>query len=520
MKNSDYTDLLGKKGGLTAPDSYNTAWVARVPRADDATQPAWPQALVYLQEHQLADGGWGDPHVYYAHERTISTLAAMLALLEWGEPLQGKRIEQAVAALHRYGPDLAREPHEPIGFELLLPRLADEVERFNLQLPRQAWTRVEQIAAQKSALIGALRVEYDNPRTWWFNMEILPEDQLAAVGEQVLNEHGAIAISPSATAAYLRALRRNGQDSPRAAAFLDQVVSLSDGGAGVCYPIEGFEVMWTLDNYLRAGLSPEDPMLRPMLAWLRDYWNTSPSGMSHSRAFPVDDGDDTAVAFRVLRIAGLSISDRPLLRFWSENEGHYYTYPDERTPSVSAAVHGLSAFRQANWDAQHECIAAELTNWLREQMRTEGMLHDKWHVSPLYATSRVIEPLLGWDDQLARQCIDFILTHQRPDGGWGHTGTSTLEETALAVLGLVAARRNGRLADASPLRRAACYLAQHSLAQPVERLWIGKGLYRPVGVVNSLVHAARLALQIERIRAHPITDCTARQQASAIRWMS
>ncbi|MFW6063325.1 MAG: hypothetical protein ACOC9V_04040 [Chloroflexota bacterium] len=520
MKNSHYVDILGKKGGLTAPDSYDTAWVARVPRADDHTQPAWPQALVYLQEHQLADGGWGDPHVYYAHERTISTLAAMLALLEWGEPADGERIEQAVAALHRYAPDLADEPHEPIGFELLLPRLADEVARFNLQLPRQAWAGVEQIAAQKSALIGALRVEYDRPRTWWFNMEILPEEQLAAVDEAVLNEYGAIAISPSATAAYLRALRHSGQDSPQAAAFLDRVVSLSDGGAGVCYPIEGFEVMWTLDNYLRAGLSPDDPMLQPMLSWLRDYWVSSPSGMSHSRAFPVDDGDDTAVAFRVLRAAGLSISDRPLFRFWNDDERHYYTYPDERTPSVSAAVHGLFAFRQANWDAQHECIAVELTLWLREQMRKEGMLHDKWHVSPLYATSRVIEPLLGWDDQLANDCIEFVLAHQRPDGGWGYTGRSTLEETALAVLGLVAARREGQLADPAPLRRAACYLAQHSLSRPVERLWIGKGLYRPVGVVNSLVHAARLALQIERIRVRPVADGATKQRTSTVRWAS
>jgi hypothetical protein len=499
MSMTDYIAILGEEGGLTSADSYNTAWVARVPDVADPARPAWPQALIYLQQNQLADGGWGDPHIYYAHERTISTLAAMQALLEWGEAPHGVRISRGVEALHRYAADLDDEPHEPIGFELLLPRLAQGLERYDLPLPREAWKGIEVISAQKSALIGSLKVQYDRPRSWWFNLEMLPQEQLIEIDERILNEHGAVAISPAATAAYLRALRLDGRDAPRSAAFLERVLALSGGGAGVCYPIEGFEIMWTLDNYLRAGLSPAEPGLRPMLDWLYAYWQSSSTGMSHSRAFPVDDGDDTAVAYRVLRSAGLAISDSPLLRFWDDKSGQFYTYLDERDPSISSAVHALFAFRQNAHNRRHKEIADVITDRLRQEMDRHGMLRDKWHASPLYATTRAIEPLIGWDDELACRCIEVVLAQQLPDGGWGQGGSATLEETALAVLGLVAARRCGLLRNTRPLTRAAQFLAHHAHVAPIERLWIGKGLYRPVGVVNSLVDAARRALQIEEI---------------------
>ncbi len=499
MGTMDYIAVLGETGGLTSADSYNTAWVARVPDVADPSKPAWPQALIYLQHNQLADGGWGDPHIYYAHERTISTLAAIQTLLEWGEAPDSERITRGINALFRYAADLGTEPHEPIGFELLLPRLAQSLERYDLPLPREGWKGIEVISAQKSALIGSLQVQYDKPRSWWFNLEMLPREQLIEIDERILNEHGAVAISPAATAAYLRALRLDGRDAPRSAAFLERVLALSGGGAGVCYPIEGFEIMWTLDNYLRAGLPAGKSRLQPMLKWLHAYWQSSSTGMSHSRAFPVDDGDDTAVAYRVLRSAGLSISDGPLLRFWDDDTGQFYTYLDERTPSISSAVHALFAFRQDERNKRHEEIAEKITQGLRREMDRYGVLHDKWHASPLYATTRVIEPLIGWDDDLACRCVEVVLSQQLPDGGWGQGDSSTLEETALAVLGLIAARRCGLLPNTCALTRAARFMAQNAHVAPIERLWIGKGLYRPVGVVNSLVNAAHMALQIEQI---------------------
>lgn len=67
----------------------------------------------------------------------------------------------------------------------------------------------------------------------------------------------------------------------------------------------------------------------------------------------------------------------------------------------------------------------------------------------------------------------------------------------MAVLSLVAAKRAGLLKDGQPLRRAAAYLAEQAGMEPSEQLWIGKALYRPVGVVDSLLRAARVSLEIE-----------------------
>lgn len=497
MTSMDFIKLLGEGTGRTTPDTYNTAWVARVPAATNTAEPAWPQALEFLRRNQLKDGGWGDCYSYYAHERTISTLAALLALLEWGESPRSERIQRGVAALYQYASDLPTEPHEPIGFELLLPRMGVEVESFDLDLPR--WPGVERMAKQKAALMGRLVPDYDAPRSWWFNMEMMLPYQLADLDQRILTPHGSLAISPSATAAYLRALRLNGKDAPPAAAFLDRVLAISGGGAGICYPIEGFDVIWTLDNYRRAGLEPDRAAFRPLIRWLGDYWNSSDTGVSHSQVFPVPDGDDTAVAYRVLCWAGQNPSDKPLMRFWESERHHFRTYPDERTPSVSAAVHALSAFREDETNALHRDIAADLTSWLREQIEEAGALYDKWHWSPLYATTRVIPPLIGWDDDLATQCVAFVLEEQQPDGGWGSGDRSNLEETSMAILSLIAARRGGLLEDDRPLRRAVTYLQEQADAQPTQQLWIGKALYRPIGVVDSLVRAARASLEIEEL---------------------
>lgn len=501
-----FVNLLGKQTGMVLPDAYNTAWVAMVPTAanghltSNGREPAWPQALEYLRRNQLPDGGWGDKRLYYPQERTISTLAALRAFLEWNNPLDAGLIERGVRALHCYGEDMSSEFHEPVGYELLLPRLANElVCCFDIDLPLDAWTGIEQLAWNKMALTGRLTPDYDHPRSWWFNMEMLAEDELASFDDRLLNQHGSIVISPSATAAYLRALRLNGRNSPRAAAFLERVVELSQGGAGVCYPIEAFEVMWTLDAYMRAGLKPDLPALTPLIKWLADYWSNTPTGLSYSQAFPVADGDDTAVGYKVLRWAGHKLDDKPLLRFWDSSQQCFSTYHDERSISISAAVHALNAFRHQPAPPAHDEIAAAITNELRGHIERDGKLVDKWHFSPLYPTARVIPALAGWDDDLARKCIDFILGQQHEDGGWGSGGRSNLEETSHATLGLVTARRAGLLPDDDALQRAAPYFSRHALAQPLERLWIGKALYQPVGVVRSLVNAARLALGLQDI---------------------
>jgi hypothetical protein len=497
LHNEKLHKLLHAQQGVVTPDVYTTAWVALVPAVHDLGRPAWPQALTYVRRHQLNDGGWGEPHIYNAHERTICTLAALRALLEWREADDQNRIERGVQALHRYALDLSKELHQPVGFELLLPRLAHELKRFNLDLAIEAWTDTVYIGMAKLALIGDLRLGYQQPRAWWFSLEMMSESYLAQLDERILNHYGAVATSTAATAAYLRALRLHRRDSRRATTFLEYVLTIGNGGAGFCWPIEVFELAWTLDNLARAAFSPTDPAIAPLVQRLANYWHSSPLGLSSSQAFSVSDGDDTSMAYHILRWGGLKPSSEPFLAFWDTD--HFCTYHDERTASVTVNIHALAGLRHdlARWE--YKKMAILLTEWLRQQFMSAGGFSDKWHFSPFYVAAHGVSALAGWDNELAQQCVRFLLNGQHNNGGWGHSGYATLEETCHAALGLVAAQQAGLLKDEGPLKSAAVYLQMHKTGTATERLWMGKTLFQPVGVVQLLLYATRVALARQKI---------------------
>ncbi len=490
-KNNLYSEL-GQMGYIS-PEAYSTAWVAMVPDKTDLGCPAWPEALHYLRKHQLPDGGWGEPSVYFAHERLISTLASILALSTWNEPSDADYISRGIEAVCQYAQQLPLESEAPIGFELLLPGLLSKLEAFNLNLPSTLWSEeLKQITARKMALIGKLEIDYSQPRTWWFSMEMLPESRLAEVDDRILDRYGSIATATATTAAYLRALRLHGRDSEQAAAFLNHVLKLGNGGVGFCWPVEVFELTWVLDSFRRAGFSPTDREIMPLIKQLAHIYESAPAGLSWSQSFPVNDSDNTATGYAVLRWAGLKPSEKPLLNFWDTN--YFFTYLDERSPSVSANVHALMALRYNLASHEHKQLAIRVTQWLREQLNRHSQFNDKWHISPLYVTSRAISSLAGWDDELAQWCVDYILERQDGTGGWGSGKQPSVEETSFAVLGLIAAAQAGLAIDAMSLRSAGQFLNQKNTQRPSERLWIGKTLYQPVGVAMGTVFAAQAAL--------------------------
>ena len=140
---------------------------------------------------------------------------------------------------------------------------------------------------------------------------------------------------------------------------------------------------------------------------------------------------------------------------------------------------------------EHKQAAVAITEWLRKQKLP---LHDKWHISPFYATARLIPTLIDWDNEFATQCVESLLEYQQEDGGWGSRGASTPEETSYAVLGLASAWYAGLLDNTISLYRAKRYLADKT--EPTQRLWISKVLYQPVGVVRSTLIAARYVLKL------------------------
>lgn len=482
--------------GYLSPDPYSTAWVALVPHRDDPNRPAWPESLEYLRATQFDDGGWGEPSVLYAHERTLATLAAIRALAEWeNNHGDGARIERGLSALRRYAALLPEEPNVTIGFELLLPRLwVDVSPELQVRLPMDQWDYIEQMHRDKLSLIARLHPEPGQIASWWFSMEALAEEQLARLDDATLEANGSVATATAATAAYLRARRRAGGDSPRASAFLSHLLTEGEGSVPFCFPVEMFERVWVLDNLRRAGADPRSFAMHAVLESLDESWHTGSRGLSSSDFFPVNDGDDIALGFTLLCWGGFSPADTPLIDLWQDD--HFRSYPDERDPSISVNIHALTALREQP-GFPHRKKARRLSKWLVDRMNEETVFHDKWHFSPYYSVAHAISAFIGWDDTAARRCVDYLLAEQKEDGGWGwrdNADLSTMEETAHAALGLAHAFNAGLITDRAPLERAAHYLDKDVIEPRRERLWIGKTLYRSDNIADAAIFAARTAL--------------------------
>ncbi|MBN1311017.1 MAG: hypothetical protein JXB30_06320 [Anaerolineae bacterium] len=465
-----------------------------MPRVDHPDVPAWPEALDYLRKNQLPDGGWGEPHVLYAHERTLSTLAAIYALHTWQIDEQDSiRVHQGVDALHHYADLLSQEPDEPVGYELVLPSLWRQFDpEMQAIFPLEKWAGTDRLYDKKVSLTTSkLLPDPAKPRAWWFSMEALSQTELAVLDDRILAANGSIVTATAPTAAYLRAKRISGSDSPRAEAFLNDLVERGSGGVPFCDPAEIFERVWVLDNLRRVNESPNRLSITHVLDSIYRAWYTNKPGVSSSNLFPVNDGDDIAVGLTLLQWGGYLVDDQPLLNLWDSD--HFRSYPDERSASVSTNLHALIALRHQ--PGFPHCDKAELvTHWLVEHMQKDIPFADKWNISPFYSASHAIEALSGLDNAAARRCVSFLAQHQQDDGGWGWYGAATLEETAFCVMGLAHAFSHGLLNDSRVLSRAAQFMTRATTDKIYPYLWIGKTLFQSGSIVRSSIYAAHKIL--------------------------
>ncbi|MBN1431020.1 MAG: hypothetical protein JXB07_21805 [Anaerolineae bacterium] len=465
-----------------------------MPKVGHLDVPAWPEALDYLRKTQLVDGGWGEPHILYAHERTLATLAAIYALHTWQTDAKDDiRIQRAIKALHHYADLLPGEPDEPIGFELLLPSLWRQFDpQMQADFPLKQWERADRLYEQKVSLTTSkLLPDPARPRTWWFSMETLSQAELTMLDNRFLSTNGSIASGTAPTAAYLRAKRLSGHDSPWAEAFLSDLIKRGSGSVPCGDPFEVFERIWVLDSLRRAGESPHNLSIVQVLDSLHRSWHLNDPGLSFSDLFPVNDGDDIAVGLILLQWGGYRIDIQPLLDLWDSD--HFCSYSNERGGSVSVNMHALVALRNQP-GFPHRKKAMLVTQWLVDHMQSDIPFADKWHISPLYSASHAIEAFAGLDNIAAQRCISFLTHHQHDNGGWGWFGSTTMEETALCVTGLAHAFLYGLFDNTGVLARAAQFMRKRADNEIAHSLWIGKGLYRSDPIVRASIYAAHKML--------------------------
>ena len=112
---------------------------------------------------------------------------------------------------------------------------------------------------------------------------------------------------------------------------------------------------------------------------------------------------------------------------------------------------------------EHSAIRGALT-YLRRSQTPEGAWYGRWGANYIYGTWSVLRGLaavgVGPEDEMVRRAVAWVEEHHNADGGWGETcdsyadprlagaGPSTPSQTAWALLGLFAAgRRDGRVVE-------------------------------------------------------------------------
>jgi halimadienyl-diphosphate synthase len=473
-------DGLGE--GSLQSTAYPTAWAAML-RSDGAL--VFPAALRWLVAAQRSDGSWG-AGMYVAHDRAVSTLAAIVALAAAGsQPGSGPRCErcaQAVAAgcayMRRCGDDWGRSGTATAGFELVVPRLLREARAFALALPYAEFGDLELIGEEKLRRIPVDRA-FREPTSLLYSLEAL--DGLAEYATDVrklVSADGSLACSISSSAAFWMA-----SGDPAVLAYL-RLSANADGGFPEFHPLEVFERLWVLDNLRRAGLG--SARREPLMRWLRALVHDN-ALLGHSASFPVPDADDTAMALSILLDAGDDANARlpALLAF--EREDAFATYPHEIGRSTTPNARVLSALRH-----RPEAFApqiAKLVDYLMDARDGDGgWLPDKWHASALYATATVLGALAPVAGAELAATARWLIDTQDPGGSWG-ADDGTAEETAYAALALDTLAEHGHCVPHTTWQRAASYLHAHLDETTYPELWLAKALYTPVNVVRSAILA-------------------------------
>ncbi|MCK6625918.1 MAG: hypothetical protein L6R45_12170 [Anaerolineae bacterium] len=460
-----------------SPSAYDTAWLAWL----------YPQARGWLLAAQHPDGSWGAELEYY-HDRVISTLAAINAIAATsGNVHELKQIEKGIRYLERAIPLLSQDVFETIGFELILPRLVKTGQALGLKLDRVETLIEPQLPLyhQKLALIPKAMI-YSPHLAVAHSLEFLSFEELdRAAIPPLRTANGSIHNSPAATAFVEIA----GGGSLEGWAYLDDLIERYGGYAPSFAPFELFEIIWTLHHLsLTVDLPTLEPVIHPLLDTLSQAWTER--GVGFSTTF-VADPDDSSVALRIFNKLGI-YKDPAVLEVYEVGD-HFECMPFERNLSLDAHIHIIHALKTAPDFPRRDEMLLKALNILGRDLTTEYIV-DKWHTSPYYSTSHAIIGLTGLSDRIIPKQIAWLLKTQRADGSWTfypNLPGAAIEETAYALLALMAVREKKGDISLSVIERGIRYLETHyTTAEALPSLWIHKCLYNPYHIVESVVLSA------------------------------
>ena len=268
-----------------------------------------------------------------------------------------------------------------------------------------------------------------------------------------------------------------------------------DGEQSYCQPCLSpvWDTALTCHALMELGDARLDPAIRHALDWLEtkqvleragDWVATRPRvrpggwAFQYENAYYPDLDDTAAVALALNRfdstryrraidraaewVVGMQSRNGGWGSFDADNTHYYLNHIpfadhgallDPPTADVSARCLGFLA--QIGRTADHPARSAAM-QYLRREQESDGSWFGRWGTNYIYGTWSVLVALnaAGTDptSSTIRRAVDWLLTRQHEDGGWGESGESyfpdppngaaqysTASQTAWALLGLMAA---------------------------------------------------------------------------------
>src|SRR3989344_6754108 len=360
--------------------AYDIGWMVRLRDARKPSRPRYPRLLERLLRIQHADGSWGS-QIPFAHDRVISTLSVITGASSW--PLSIKweeKIQGGLRAIESFAPKLLDEPEATVAFELLFPKLLNEVKQkgYKVTIPSNVLSYYEKLQKEKLAKLP-LEVAAKQPTTLLHALEALDDKTDIRPFAKFQSSNGSFGLSPAATAFMLL----KGFGGNNALQYLTYLVS--NNRVSPVFPIDIFERAWCLFPIYFFRLEEHfHSLLAPHLQYLEQAW--ADKGVGWSKDLPVPDLDDTAMTFYVLQKSGTKLDPKVFERF--ETPEGFVCYAGERSDSASHYIHLLLALSTCSQsDPVVKRMRKKAIEHLAHTQTANGFWEDKWHISPYYATS-------------------------------------------------------------------------------------------------------------------------------------
>ncbi|KAH8966273.1 hypothetical protein BDL97_03G016600 [Sphagnum fallax] len=357
--------------GNISVSPYDTAWVALVPALDGSGGPQFPKSLQWIIDNQLPDGDWAACDFFLGFDHVCNTLACVIALKTWRSGAENVERGLEFIRLNLGKIEEGDPAHMPIGFEIVFPTMLEEAKALGLDLPYES-PILQSIHAARAEKLKKVPMEilHNYPTTLLRSFEGLHKDVDWDKLLRLQCANGSFLCSPASTACALAYTK-----DEKCLDYLNKLLVNFDNGVPNVYPVDLSEHLWMVDRLERLGVSHYFKQeIKDALEYVYRYWTDF--GIGWTGNLNVQDIDDTAMGFRLLRLHGFDVSEDCFREFYKD--GEFFCMAGQ----TSQAVTGIFNFYRASQTLfPGETLLEKGRSFAKiflENKHAKGECYDKW----------------------------------------------------------------------------------------------------------------------------------------------